>query len=78
MALFGQLHFEFYDFRVAELIVAFARHTLLGLEQLLHANNVEILYGDIDSLIIKGAALDDFDIVSIAKEKFQVNFKKQL
>ena len=72
--VFGQVHFEFYDFRVAELITAFARHTLLGLKDLLHTNNVEILYGDTDSLFVKGAAINDFDIVSLAKEKFQVDF----
>ena len=71
--IFGQVHFEFYDFRVAEVITAFARHTLLGLKDLLHTNNVEILYGDTDSLFVKGAAINDFDIVSMTK-KFQVDF----
>ena len=55
--IFGQVHFEFYDFRIAELITAFARHTLLGLRHLLHTNNVEILYGDTDSLFVKGEPL---------------------
>jgi DNA polymerase elongation subunit (family B) len=72
--IFGQVHFEFYDFRVAELITAFARHTLLGLKNLLHSNNVEILYGDTDSLFVKSAAINDFDIEFMAKEKFQVDF----
>jgi DNA polymerase I len=72
--IFGQVHFEFYDFRVAELITAFARYTLLGLKDLLHSNNIEILYGDTDSLFVKGAAINDIDIVSLAKEKFQVDF----
>jgi DNA replicative helicase MCM subunit Mcm2 (Cdc46/Mcm family) len=71
--VFGEVHFEFYDFRVAELITAFARHTLLGLKDLLHTNNVEILYGDTDSLFIKGGS-QGFDIVSMAKEKFHVDF----
>jgi DNA replicative helicase MCM subunit Mcm2 (Cdc46/Mcm family) len=71
--VFGQVHFEFYDFRLAELITAFARHTLLGLKDLLHTKNVEILYGDTDSLFIKGES-QGFDIVSMAKEKFQVDF----
>ena len=71
--IFGQVHFEFYDFRVAELITAFARHTLLGLKDLLHTNSVEILYGDTDSLFVKGAAINDF-ILSMVKEKFQVDF----
>jgi DNA replicative helicase MCM subunit Mcm2 (Cdc46/Mcm family) len=72
--VFGQVHFEFYDFRVVELITAFARHTLLGLKDLLHTNNVEILYGDTDSLFVNGGAISDVDIVSMAKEKFQVDF----
>ena len=72
--IFGQVHFEYYDFRVAELITGFARHTLLGLKHLLRTNNFEILYGDTDSLFVNGAAINDFDIVSMAKEKFQVDF----
>ena len=72
--IFGQVHFEFYDFRVAELITGFARHTLLGLKHLLRINNVKILYGDTDSLFVKGATVNDFDIVSKAKEIFQVDF----
>ena len=71
--IFGQVHFEFYDFRVAELITAFARHTLLGLKDLLQTNNVQILYGDTDSLFVKGSS-HEFDVVSMAKEKFQVDF----
>jgi DNA polymerase I len=42
--IFAQVHFEFYDFRVAELITAFARYTLSGLKDWLHTNNVKILY----------------------------------
>jgi DNA polymerase-2 len=48
--IFGQVHFEFYDFRVTELITAFARYTLSGLKDLLHTNNIEILNSDTDSL----------------------------
>jgi hypothetical protein len=32
------------------------------------------LYGDTDSLFVKGASINDFDIVSMAKEEFQVDF----
>jgi DNA polymerase, archaea type len=70
------VHFEFYDFRVAELITGFARHTLLGLNNLLRTNNIEILYGDTDSLFVNGSSANNFDIISMAKEKFQVDFTR--
>ncbi len=34
------------------------------------------MYGDTDSLFVNGAAIDDLDIVSMAKEKFQVDFTR--
>jgi len=87
---FGQVHFEYYDFRVAELITGFARHTLLDLEQLLKDNGLQILYGDTDSLFVrkvdntngsKGDGSDctdgnDADITTMAKERFAVDFSK--
>ena len=85
---FGQVHFEYYDFRVAELITGFARHTLLGLDQLLKDNGLQILHGDTDSLFIRSVeTIDDCgcgnsstscrsDITTIAKERFQVDFTR--
>jgi DNA polymerase elongation subunit (family B) len=88
---FGQVHFEYYDFRVAELITGFARRTLLELEQLLKENGFKILYGDTDSLFVKkvdninGDEGGDsncsygyraIDITTMAKERFKVEFSK--
>jgi DNA polymerase elongation subunit (family B) len=89
---FGQIHFEYYDFRVAELITGFARYTLLELEQLLKDNGLQILYGDTDSLFVRkvgnidGANVGDsnssnycggaIDISTMAKERFNVDFSK--
>jgi hypothetical protein len=43
---------------------------------LLNANGIEILYGDTDSLFLKGDNDDTLDITTIAKESFQVDFSK--
>ena len=87
---FGQVHFQYYDFRVAELITGFARHTILELEQLLKDNGLQILYGDTDSLFVRkvgningtnGADSNcanghGNDITTMAKERFKVDFSK--
>ncbi len=76
---FGQVYFEYYDFRVAELITGFGRHTLLGLRELLNINGIEILYGDTDSLFVKNTGARDnenLDITALAREKFHVDFSK--
>ncbi len=75
---FGQVNFEFYDFRVTELVTGFARHTLIGLKDLLQNNNIQVLYGDTDSLFVQ--AYDDdmnaIDIIGKAKEMFHVDLDK--
>ena len=38
---FGRVNFEFYDFRVTELVTGFARHTLMGLRDLFEHNNTQ-------------------------------------
>jgi DNA polymerase I len=73
---FGQPHFKYYDFRVAELITAFARRTLLGLKEFLQEKGLEVIYGDTDSLFVKKDIVNDFDISAQAKSKFQVEFIK--
>lgn len=89
---FGQVRFEYYDFRVAELITGFARHTLLELELLLKDNGLQILYGDTDSLFVRKVGNIDsanvgdsncgngcgaiVDITNLAKERFKVDFSK--
>lgn len=73
---FGQPHFKYYDFRVAELITAFARYTLLGLKEFLQEKRSEVIYGDTDSLFVKKGIVNDFDILPQAKSKFQVEFIK--
>jgi DNA polymerase I len=71
---FGQPRFKYYDFRVAELITAFSRHTLLELKKFLQEKGLEVIYGDTDSLFVKNDIMNDFDITSEAKSKFQVEF----
>lgn len=74
---FGQVYFEYYDFRVAELITGFGRHTLLGLRELLNENGIEIQYGDTDSLFVKKTdAHENLDIADLAREKYHVDFTK--
>ena len=68
---FGQVHFEYYDFRVAELITGFARHTLLGLDQLLKDNGLQILHGDTDRFQV------DFTRDKAWKALVLLNSKKQ-
>lgn len=77
---FGQVYFEYYDVRVAELITGFGRHTLLGLRELLKENGVEILYGDTDSLFVKNTGArenENLNITILAREKFHVDFSKE-
>jgi hypothetical protein len=73
---FGQVYFEYYDFRVVELITGFGRHTLLGLRELLNKRGIEILYGDTDSLFVKNSGDKNLDITALAREKFHVDFSK--
>jgi DNA polymerase family B len=74
---FGQVNFEYYDFRVAELITGFARRTLIGLEQLLRDNGFQILYGDTDSLFVKNINnVDSNNVILMAKEKYDVEFSE--
>ncbi|HYZ58787.1 MAG TPA: DNA polymerase domain-containing protein [Nitrososphaeraceae archaeon] len=77
---FGQVYFEYYDVRVAELITGFGRHTLLGLRELLNENGVEILYCDTDSLFVKNSGVhvnENLNIAALAREKFHVDFSKE-
>jgi DNA polymerase elongation subunit (family B) len=74
---FGQVYFEYYDVRVAELITGFGRHTLLGLQELLNEYGIAILYGDTDSLFVKGTGVRDnenLDITAAARKKFHIDF----
>jgi DNA polymerase elongation subunit (family B) len=71
---FGQVNFEFYDFRLTELVTAFARHTLIGLRDLFEHNNAQVLYGDTDSLFVNMNTT--IDITSKAKKMFYVDFDK--
>ncbi len=73
---FGQPYFKYYDFRVAELITAFARHTLLGLKDFLQEKGLKVIYGDTDSLFVKKCTVENYDITSKAKCRFQVEFIK--
>jgi DNA polymerase elongation subunit (family B) len=72
---FGQVNFEFYDFRLTELVTAFARHTLIGLRDLFEHNNAQVLYGDTDSLFVN-MNTTTIDITGKAKEMFHVDLDK--
>ncbi len=70
--VFGSRSFYYYDIRLVELVTAFSRYTLLGLEKLLKENGNGIIYGDTDSLFFTG---DEGEISEMAMEKFHVKFE---
>lgn len=70
--VFGSRSFYYYDIRLVELVTAYSRYTLLGLEQLLKENGNGIIYGDTDSLFFTG---DAGQISKMAMEKFHVKFE---
>jgi DNA polymerase elongation subunit (family B) len=50
--VFGKDYFYFYDPRVAELITAYGRYTLLQMKALAEQSGFEAIYGDTDSIFI--------------------------
>jgi DNA polymerase, archaea type len=50
--VFGKDYFYYYDPRVAELITAYGRYTLLKMRELAQENGFEVIYGDTDSVFI--------------------------
>ena len=73
--VFGSRSFYYYDIRLVELVTAFSRHTLLGLEKLLKENGNGIIYGDTDSLFFTG---DPGEVSKMAMEKFRVKFESDV
>ncbi|MDQ6862975.1 MAG: hypothetical protein M3044_04050 [Thermoproteota archaeon] len=69
--VFGSRSFYYYDIRLVELVTAFSRYTLLGLERLLKENGNGIIYGDTDSLFFTGDAGE----ISKMAMKFHVKFE---
>ena len=50
--VFGHPYFKYYDPRVAELVTAFGRHTLMVMKDIAYSLGFNILYGDTDSLFV--------------------------
>jgi len=74
--VFGKDYFYYYDPRVAELITAYGRYTLLKLNELAQEYNFEVIYGDTDSVFIyidpstQGASLNTIDNAKNAVNDF--------
>ena len=54
--VFGHPYFKYYDPRVAELVTAYGRNTLLTMKNISANLGFEVLYGDTDSLFVKNLA----------------------
>ena len=54
--VFGHPYFKYYDPRVAELVTAYGRNTLLTMKNIAANLGFEVLYGDTDSLFVKNLA----------------------
>lgn len=50
--VFGNRHFKYADLRIAELITAFGRYTLIKMQEIAKDLGFEIVYGDTDSLFL--------------------------
>jgi DNA polymerase, archaea type len=50
--VFGSKYFKYYDPRVAELITAYGRYTLIKMQEIARNIGFEIVYGDTDSLFL--------------------------
>ena len=58
--VFGHPFFKYYDPRVAELVTAFGRHTLMAMKDIAGSLGFNILYGDTDSLFVNNVkSLED-------------------
>jgi DNA polymerase, archaea type len=72
--------FEFQDYRVAELVTAFAREKLLEMEGLANKFGMNIIYGDTDSIFVSGEdqnqrSVDSF--IASCKQNLKVDVDHQ-
>ena len=77
---FGEPHFEFYDFRVAELVTAFAFYTISNISNLLVKKSGDpniVIYGDTDSIFVNSESLNNkLDIENEVKTKFRIEMSE--
>jgi DNA polymerase family B len=59
--VFGHPYFKYYDPRVAELVTAFGRQSLTKLKEIAHDLGFDVLYGDTDSIFVKGLRKSSID-----------------
>lgn len=77
--VFGHPYFKYYDPRVAELVTAFGRHTLMVMKDIAGSLEFNILYGDTDSLFVNNVnSLGDASkFISKCKSKLGVEVEHE-
>ncbi len=65
--VFGAPYFKYYDPKVAEIVTALGRQTLLEMQKIVNEVSFTILYGDTDSLFISGIE-NNKDIIKFIDE----------
>jgi DNA polymerase elongation subunit (family B) len=72
--------FEFQDYRVAELVTAFARGKLLEMKDLANRSGMNIIYGDTDSIFVSGVSGEPIPVgafIASCKQKLKVDVEHQ-